>query len=78
MPKLVLMLGIPVPKRLGLVVSHQGGLQMHFERLDSEGWFGEWKEGKSAGITQQIAEQDHFLALSGTVGCVDVVFSDMV
>lgn len=67
-----------MPELLGLMVRYQGGLQMHFERLDREGWFGEWKEGKSAGITQQSTEQDHFLALSGTMRCVDMVFSDMV
>ena len=53
-PELLLLLAIPVLKLLGLVVGHQGGLRMQFERLDHEGWFGEWEKGKSAGITEQL------------------------
>lgn len=53
-PELLFMLGIPMPKLLGLVVGHRGGLRRHFKRLDHKRWFGEWEESKSARIVQEL------------------------
>lgn len=43
-----------MPKLLGLRVGHEGGLRRRFRGVDHEGWFGEWEEGKSAGIIQKL------------------------